>query len=398
MYFDQLIRDVKALRSKCDKLYVYGCGYYGKDIYKILKRGSIEIDGFIVTNLAEETSILGAAVYQAAEVINKNTGIVLGVHDIYAEEVLEYLKQFNVASSHIINGGIYIKSINDRTAKREKTMIEITTVIGCSVDCRYCPQKLLVSKYFETDRTRKSQMTVDDFRIYLKHTPVNCEFAFCGMSEPFLNKDCMEMIKMSCDAGRDVSLFTTLVGLPLVELQRLLTFPIRYVTLHVADKFNHAKIRTDEEYYRKIELIINAKKLDGTPFVDVINAQAEPDTRVAEFCEGKYEILTSLHDRAGNLGDSEDNGLDKCYQILEGKKIYCCTFGLDLNNQVLLPDGTLVLCNMDFGLQHPLGNLLRSDYETIRHSEGMQRVIRGMNGDSSIDLLCRKCFLARLKK
>lgn len=395
MYFDQLIKDARALRDKCDKLYIYGCGFYGKDVYKVLKRASIEIDGFIVTSRARETFILGVPVYQVAEVINSNTGIVLGLSDIYTGEVLEYLKKFDVSPSCIVNGGIYIKGINDRAAIREKSMIEITTVIGCSVDCKYCPQKVLINRYFETDKSRKNRMTVDDFRVYLKHTPVNCEFVFCGMSEPFLNKDCMEMIKMACDAGRDVSLFTTFVGLSFEELQRLLTFPIRYVTLHVADKFNHAKIQTDEEYYRKIEFIINAQKPNGTPFVDAINAQVEPDTRVVKICKGKYEILTSLHDRAGNLGD---DALVKCHQTVEGKKIYCCACGSDLSNQVLLPDGTLALCNMDFGLQHQLGNLLQDDYETIRHGEEMQRVLRGMDGDFSIDLLCRNCFLARLKE
>lgn len=398
MYFDQLIKDVEALRNKSDQLYIYGCGFYGKDIYKVLKHGSIQIDGFIVTDPAEETSLLGEPVYRAADVIHRNTGIVLGLSDIYTREVLEYLKNFDVDPSFIVNGGPYIKDINDRTAIREKAMIEVTTVIGCGVDCRYCPQKLLTSRYFERDRNRKSRMTVDDFRVYLKHTPANCELVFCGMSEPFLNKDCMEMIKMACDAGRDVSLFTTLVGLSFAELQRLPAFPIRYVTLHAADKFNHAKIQADEEYYRKIEFIINAKKLNGAPFVDAINTQVEPDAHVAKLCEGKYEILTSLHDRAGNLEASGDGNLDKCYQVLEGKKIYCYTHGLDLNNHVLLPDGTLVLCNMDFGLRHQLGNLLQDDYETIRHGEEMQRILRAMDGDSSIDLLCRSCFLARLKE
>lgn len=398
MYFDQLINDSLALRRKSDKLYIYGCGFYGKDIYKVLRHGSIKIDGFIVTDLMEETSLFGVPVYQAAEVIRKNTGIVLGLSDVYTEEVLEYLKQLDVDPSYIVNGGLYIKEINDRTSTREKTMIEVTTVIGCRVGCKYCPQRLLVGRYFEVDKNRKSRMTIDDFKVYLKHIPVDCELVFCGMSEPFLNRDCMEMIKMACNAERDVSLFTTLVGLSFAELQSLLSFPIRYVTLHVADKFSHAKIRVDDEYYQKIEFIINAKKRNGAPFVDVINAQAEPDPQVAKICKGKYEILTSLHDRAGNLGNLEDNTLEKCYQVLEGKRIYCGTCGPDLNNQILLPDGTLVLCNMDFGLRHQLGNLLQDDYETIRQGKEMQRILRGMDGDPSIGLLCRSCTAARLKK
>lgn len=398
MYFDPLINAAAELRSRSSKLYIYGCGFYGKDIYKILKRASVEIDGFIVTDLTGETAVLGVPVYQAAKVIEKNTGIVLGLSDIYTDEVMEHLKELDVTPFQIVNGGIYIKGANDRTATREKTMLEVTTVIGCSVDCKYCPQKLLINRYFETDKARKSRMTIDDFKVYLEHTPKNCEFVFCGMAEPFLNKDCMEMIKMACDAGRDVSLFTTLVGLTFAELERLLTYPIRYVTLHVADKFNNAKIQLDEEYYRKIELIIDAKKLNGEPFVDVINTQAEPDARVAKICSGKYEILTSLHDRAGNLGNLKDDTLEKCYQNLDRKKIYCCTCGLDLNNQILLPDGTLVLCNMDFGLRHQLGNLLLDDYETIRHGEEMRKVLKGMDGDSSVDLLCRSCYLARLKE
>lgn len=395
MHFDKLIEDVRALKASTDKLYIYGAGFYGKDIYKVLKRNCIEIDGFVLTDMPSKNTVLDVPVYRAVDVIDKHSGIVLGLSDIYMEDVIDYLRDIDIDFANIIDGGVYIKGVAGRIAIREKSMIEITTVIGCSINCRYCPQKVLLDRYFEKDKNRQKVMTLEDFKIYLKHTPEDCEFVFCGISEPFLNKDCMSMIKMAADEGRSISLFTTLVGLELKDMEELLQLPIRYVTLHVADKYNYAKIEKTEEYYKKIEKILNATKKNGQPFVDSVNTQMEADEKIAGLCVGKYEILTSLHDRAGNL---DDDNLDKCSKFLKNEKIYCCSCGLDLDNQVLLPDGTLVLCNMDFGLQHQLGNLLQTEYDAIRDGQEMQRVMAGMAGDESVDILCRKCFLARCIK
>lgn len=393
MFFDKLIENVKALKEKTEKVYIYGAGFYGKDIYRVLNRNGISIDGFLVTQKQKEMRIFDLPVYVAKEVLQANIGVVVGLSDIYAEEVISYLHEQGVKDSQVVNGGIYITQSGGREDLRQSPTLEITPVLGCSVNCRYCPQNVLVRAYFKEDKNRKRLMTLEDFRIYLEHTPDDCDIMFAGMAEPYLNRDCYEMMKMACDAGRRVSLYTTLVGASEEDVLKTVKLPIHYVTFHAADRYGYAHVPLTEEYYRNVEHVISAKKPDGRPFVDFINAQAQPDERVEQICKGKYEIMTSVQDRAGNL---EDEHLQKRDQYLgKNEKIMCCFCGPKLTNNVVLPDGSLLVCNMDYGMQHVLGNLLENDYDTIRGSGELDRVFAGMNGDENIDLLCRKCLLAR---
>lgn len=396
MYFEQLIKDVTALKEKTDELYIYGAGFYGQDVYRVLERNHIVVDGFLVTEQPKEKYVFNLPVLQAKEKIQGKAGIIVGLSDIYAEEVMRYLEDNHVDMSYVINGGRYITESGGRIDLRKSPTLEITPVLGCSVNCKYCPQEVIVRKYFEHDKDRKRIMTLEDFRVFLEHTPDDCDIMFAGMSEPYLNKDVVEMFKMACDAGRKVSVYTTLVGASEQAVDETLKLPIHYVTLHVADKYGYAHVPLTEEYYRNVEKFVSAKKKNGKPFVDFVNAQAEPDERVAEICKGKYEVMTSVQDRAGNL---EDEHLQKreC-DLGKNEKIMCCFCGPKLTNNVVLPDGTLLLCNMDYGMQHVLGNLLENDYETIRSGGELYRVFDGMNGNENIDVLCRKCLLARRVK
>ena len=396
MYFDKLINDITELKKRTNELYIYGAGFYGQDVYRVLERNHISINGFLVTEKQKEKYIFGLPVLLAKEVLKRKIGIIVGLSDIYTEEVMNYLEDNHVDMTYVINGGRYITESGGRENLRKSPTLEITPVLGCSVNCRYCPQEVIVRKYFEHDKNRKRIMTLEDFQIFLEHTPDDCDIMFAGMAEPYLNKDAVEMFKIACNAGRKVSIYTTLVGASEQDVDETLRLPIHYVTLHVADKYGYAHIPLTEEYYRNVEKYVSAKKKDGSPFVDFVNAQAEPDERIAEICKGKYEVMTSVQDRAGNL---EDEHLQKReHNLGKNEKIMCCFCGPKLTNNVVLPDGTLLLCNMDYGMQHVLGNLLTNDYETIRSGGELYRVFDGMNGNEDIDVLCRKCLLARKVK
>ena len=67
-----------------------------------------------------------------------------------------------------------------------------------------------------------------------------------------------------------------------------------------------------------------------------------------------------------------------------------------LQSGVLLPNGDVALCCMDWGLQHVIGNLLTMDYEMLLESDEYKRVLRGYV-DESVDILCRYCEVAQTK-
>ncbi|WP_312010434.1 SPASM domain-containing protein [Bradyrhizobium cenepequi] len=63
---------------------------------------------------------------------------------------------------------------------------------------------------------------------------------------------------------------------------------------------------------------------------------------------------------------------------------------------VLLPNGDVTLCCMDFERRHVLGNLLRDEYEDLFEGPGFRQIVDRMNGASG-SLLCRMCERATPK-
>lgn len=381
---DIFLQRTKEIRAKVDKLYIYGAGLYARNIYVILKGKEVCIDGFIVTRTEEGKELFGLPVLNADSVIHGNVGIVIGANSLNRAGIMEKLEQSGFDMDYVTHGTDYIEK--DSLRYDGSPTMQITTRIGCSVNCKYCPQALLVDRYFENDKNRQKVMSIDMFERCLNKLPENARVSFCGMVEPFLNPACGEMIKMAHRSGRIIELYTTLVGADRKTLEEIADIPFGYVTLHVADRYGYAHIPLTEEYYELVEFAVNYKRPDGTPFINMCNAQAQPDERIARICSGKYEVLTALHDRAGNL---ENEGL-LTRRTPEGK-ISCSLCGTDFNHSNLLPDGSVLLCDFDYGLQHVLGNLLTQTYEEVMAGSVWEKIHKGAMGDLSEDILCRRC-------
>lgn len=384
---NQFLEKVREIQLKSPSLYIYGAGLYARNIYQILKENMIKVDGFIVTRIEEDKELFGLPVINADNVIHNAVGIIIGTNSLNRVSILEKLKQCDVHMDLVADGTDYIEKNNNRY-DGSPTM-QITTRIGCSVNCRFCPQSLLTERYFKEDKGRERSMNLEVFEKCLNRLPQNARVSFCGMAEPFLNPECGQMIKMAHQSGRTVELYTTLVGADKKTLEEIAEIPFGYVTLHVADRYGYAHIPVTDAYYELVEFVINYRRADGSPFVNMCNAQAEPNERIAKICAGKYEILTALHDRAGSLeGEALLNR-----NTPEGK-ITCSLCGTKLNHNNLLPDGTVLLCDFDYGMQHVLGNLLEQTYDEILSGSECKKVFRGMSGDLSQDILCRKCSCA----
>lgn len=64
-----------------------------------------------------------------------------------------------------------------------------------------------------------------------------------------------------------------------------------------------------------------------------------------------------------------------------------------MNHSILLPDGSVVLCCMDFGMKHVLGNLAKQSYEELFTGKEMQKIKEAMK-DDRLDIICRRCSSA----
>ena len=262
--------------------------------------------------------------------------------------------------------------------------LEITPQVGCSINCHYCPQKKFLEKYFVVDHL--GVMPFAEFKKCIDKTPNNTIIEFAGFVEPFLHSAAVDMMEYVCKTGREMTLFTTLVGLDQKKCQRIISLPFRQVVLHLPDQDGYATIPMTKEYFALLDMVLNAKRSDGKNFVDSANCQSVLHTDIESFLKGRVMVSGVMVDRAGNLvGNS----------LLSGGNYHdpiYCNRADQLNHNVLLPNGDVVLCCMDFGLKHVLGNLFNETYEDILNGENM-RYIRHCMGKSIAtgDILCRQC-------
>ncbi len=385
-----LLNEIIQLRSVFKKVYIYGYGSYGRNLFRIMNEHSIKVDGFVVTSKRGAIKQGNINVYSFDEVSAVDSGFILALNERNTLEVRKYLVKNGILEKQTVDAGRFLEKNGQKRGMSGNGSIEITTNIGCKVNCRFCPQKLFTRSYFKNDKDRTRIMSMDMFKTCLEYFPKDFDISFGGMSEPLLNPDSMEMFRLAVKSGRKVSLYTTLVGITEEDINELLKIDFEFVVLHCADKMGYASIPITETYYKCVERLIDGKKKNGSPFVNMCNAQTDPDEYIKEICKDKYEILTLMTNRAGNI--TEDGLIET--GPLKGA-IRCGNMGDKLNSNVLLPDGTVILCCMDYGMKHVLGNIQRETFHQLYSGQEMRLIRRGMSADAKPDILCRKCSYAR---
>ncbi len=255
---------------------------------------------------------------------------------------------------------------------------EITTVIGCKNRCAYCPQDKLIRAY--RDRGGTNRMTLDGFKTMLSKIPAGTSIDFSGMAEPWLNPDCTEMVLHANACGYEVAVFTTAVGMSVSDVERIKSIPYSHFKVHLPDTERYSKIEIDDAYLETLDAIVRS----GIRNCDFMTMGTLPPA--VRKVIGKSIRRTKMMARAGNLTDRGDVSQPR---RLTGP-IRCRSCGDLLNHNVLLPNGDIALCCMDYGLQHILGSLLEGDYASLFRSEAFKRLQQGLD-DDAFDILCRYC-------
>ncbi len=372
-----------------DEVYIFGAGKYGKQLLIWCQNNGISITAFCVTNMENNQVLINGIEVKAFDNIvpsSKKALFLIGAKD--GDEISELLKKSNVGDFLLFPN--WLTEYDDISRLRfESPIIEVTPIIGCSVNCRYCPQALLLRKYYEKNKKRQSKMTVKDFELYLSKLPIDTIIDFSGFVEPFLNDESIDMMEFTRDSGRKMTLFTTLRNVDEIIAKRIVQLPFDMVVLHLPDIDGFSNIPITDEYKKSLQILIEAKRIDGFSFVTSFNCHGEVHSDIKTIVEGKIRLTGKMMDRAGNLRDEDEvlstetiNGAIKCRRSKY------------LNHNVLLPDGTLVLCCNDYGLKHIIGNLKESSYEQIMSSDELQKIYKKMLYSEQDELLCRKCIYA----
>lgn len=256
--------------------------------------------------------------------------------------------------------------------------MEITTLIGCKNACSYCPQDKAVAAYFKTNGSRR--MSFEIFKKCIDKIPLNVNIHFSGMSEPWLNPECTKMLIYVHEKGYKIRVFTTLAGMCLEDIDRFESIPFRAFRVHLPTVESRMNICIDEQYLNLLKkvasshmtnLIFNAYGKDVLPAVNSILEN-----------EKKAVVQLPLSTRGGNVK------LKKVPTQIRKGRVMGCVRGLEQN--VLLPNGDVLLCCMDWAMRHVLGSLLICDYADLFKSEEFLKVKRGMRCESA-DILCKYC-------
>ena len=248
--------------------------------------------------------------------------------------------------------------------------LEITTHIGCPIDCLDCPQKLLRFKYHG-----KRDMDFEDYKTAIDKLPKGTRVDFSGMCEPFVNPRCTDMILYAAEKCFPIALYTTLQGVTNDDYERLKCVQYEVCTVHLPDRNGRSHFNITDEY---LDIL-------GKWNCNAYSCHGDIDERVRPYMKHTH-VITFMHDRAGNVEGRPH------MTIGGGRPLFCITSGFDMNHNVLLPDGTVLMCCMDYGMTGVFGNLFTQSYNEVINSEEAVRMRDTlMQGES----ICRHCSNAR---
>ncbi len=256
--------------------------------------------------------------------------------------------------------------------------LEITTTLGCPVDCMYCPQEQLRKE----GEGRKKRLEYTDFKKAVDNIDVKATLHWTGYSEPCLSPYLEDMVNYASARKFKQYISTTLSGNNksvdfIVKSREFYSFQ-----LHLPDNSGLMRgLKINESYAERLKQCLETKYNDG--LINTINIVCfgedfHPLVRnvILNF-QRSYgiklkgvNIRNKVYSRAGGLDAKQLN--DAGFWVLKqqrnssnSKKQYYCERH-KLNAPVLIPDGSLSICSFDYGFRMTYGNLFKEKLSNIR--------------------------------
>lgn len=293
----------------------------------------------------------------------------------------------------------FITSLINNQLKNDPNLwpskLEITSIVGCTMMCVYCPQTTLIKRYKKIDPNRKIEMNISDFKRYIRTVPNHVDIHFSGYVEPFQNKDCMKMIEYVVSKGHKTKVNTTLEGMSKKEIDRLYELrkkvessfhlPSNDLVENIGlDKENSAKKNTNlplrEDY---LELTRYAVSKFGRKYPG-FHAFGTLHNNLNGIVENSNKFFEKkINSRAQNLNNMVEGEKEKIQQTNRKSLRKRCA---RIKQNVLLPSGQISTCCNDYGLKHILGDLSKDTWSEFYNSKTYQQTIK-----EGVDL-CDVCY------
>ena len=274
--------------------------------------------------------------------------------------------------------------------------LEITTKLGCSLACRFCPQDRLVKSY---PRNASRILSLADFRHVLAKVPRHVRIDFSGMAEPWLNPDATAMVTHAFEDRRKVAIYTTLHGMAPPQAALLIAWFADRITpdtpwvIHLPDEDGAMTgWRASDDYARTLAQFVTLRREKAPPGLMFMTMSGSG--RVAPALQ---PILGEQLDgfvgisRVENL-DRSDFSPGRLIAAVRHQGAILCGSTPFFDHNAMLPNGDVVLCCMDYAREHVLGNLFEQDYaDLFRGTEMAEIRVRAMTPGDERTLICRQC-------
>ena len=272
---------------------------------------------------------------------------------------------------------------------RLRSSLAITTNVGCKNVCSYCPQKSIVQAYNQLSEV--ISMSFDTFETAVESVPGSVALSFSGFSEPWLNPDCTRMVLLAHEKEFKIRVNTTLIGMQPEDIHQLASVPFIKFVVHLPDNQNLTRIRVDKTYLDNLVLILKEPPLNLTWKFHQSSSELNIHPEVFEVLQRhKAPVqIFGLNSRAGKV-----NSGTKYEPVNKGRVLLECQ---DFHHNILLPNGDVALCHMDWSLKHILGNLLTMEYSAIHSSKAFKDLQLALSQPDA-DILCRACEKDTVKR
>jgi hypothetical protein len=236
-------------------------------------------------------------------------------------------------------------------------------------------------------------MSQVDLTKVLVKLPKNTRIDFSGMSEPWANPECTSMLEEVLYMGFNVAIYTTLYGMTDPERVRkvLEDHPnqVEVIMLHLPDANGNMKgWKNSEEWQRAAAIISHTNVPCGVGAMTMDrNGVVHPDLQPMV---GRLPGWVG-HTRADSLDPEQVKGQALAITPRHDFALTCRSTPF-YDRNVLLPNGDVVLCCMDYNLKHVIGNLLTQTYDEMMQGKPLQDLIK-MNEAEGFDKcsICKSC-------
>lgn len=253
---------------------------------------------------------------------------------------------------------------------------EFSLAASCPVRCQACPQDVLARAYGRSTR----YLSPEAFETALAKIPPEYDICIAGFSEPYLNRHCSDFIRRIVEAGRTLRLFTTAMFSTDDDIDLLCSLPtyrVRFAVIHVPDALGRMRLMgcSWDDYRRRLRRLGAC----SFPIGFACHAGRNYALEIADIC-GRRPCDQDLNTRGGNIR------ADWIRETNHDEPLVCMG-----RSGLMLPDGRVLPCCMDWGLEHVMGNLLVDGWDFIQNSPGRQRIRENLAKPAG---LCQRCVEA----